>query len=198
MKLDYTPREGSLPYRVCAYFRAQADEELSRDDIVLKFDVTSAHQVDQQLATAVAAGLLTRVVRERGSATYLAGPALAAKMVLAATPSAPRTNGAFPSFHGSQGKPKRRAPTLLPPIDAANVGISADLPAPVAFDHLRNRSPWHALLERMTKPGQHSEPIPKIYAKQLRTSAARWGKQHGAKFAVHEVEGGKVRIWRTA
>jgi hypothetical protein len=60
----YTPQRNGVAERVVAFFRDNPDEELTRADIVAKFDCKAA-SVDVMLRPAVDAGLLAKH-RERG------------------------------------------------------------------------------------------------------------------------------------
>ena len=53
----YSPRTGSIPFKVLQFLKANPDEELTRQDIALKFD-TAVATVDQLLAIAKARGAL--------------------------------------------------------------------------------------------------------------------------------------------
>lgn len=55
----YTPKPGSVPWRVLSFLKANPDEELSRGDIALKFDVPPA-SVEGFLASAIAHECLKR------------------------------------------------------------------------------------------------------------------------------------------
>jgi len=74
----YNPREGSLADRVLAFFTQQPDEELSIEDIVLKFDA-KVQSVKTCLKPSVQAGLIRWGQNEHGSWVYTAGPALQLK-----------------------------------------------------------------------------------------------------------------------
>jgi len=60
MSETYSPQSGSLPDRVLAFLEANPDEELSRKDIAVKFDVAATPSIDSVLQLAVARGCLVR------------------------------------------------------------------------------------------------------------------------------------------
>ncbi len=58
----YTPRKGSVALRAIAFFKANPGEELTSNDVAVKFSV-SHHSVHPSLKPAVDAGLLAKVRR---------------------------------------------------------------------------------------------------------------------------------------
>lgn len=186
--MNYTPRPDSLAFRVCEYFRRHDTDELGREDIALKFEVRSAG-IDSLLEAATAAKHLTRSKRGRGDVVYCAGPALKSAT------EAPRT---LPAAGPWPAPATKRPPAALPPIDAAAIAVECTLPIPSSATWRRQGSQWAPLLERMTKPGQHSGLIPKAYNGGLRTATAKWVKTHGGKFSVLAVSDTHLRIWRVA
>ena len=75
-KAPYTPRPGSLPSQVIAFFASNPEEELTLEDIVEKFDTTRGN-VHTNLGLAVDAGVLMRERNVDGEYFYCAGKAMA-------------------------------------------------------------------------------------------------------------------------
>ena len=59
MRAAYTPREGSVPWKVIEFLTTNTDEFLTADCVAAKFDVSRNH-VHTLLAPAVEAGTLRR------------------------------------------------------------------------------------------------------------------------------------------
>lgn len=68
----YRPRPGSLVDRVLAFFEKNPDEELSRSDVAVKFEL-GITSVSGTLAAAVQAGLLRWEKDDAGRWVYRAG-----------------------------------------------------------------------------------------------------------------------------
>lgn len=68
----YYPRPGSLAAQVVYFFRTNAGEELTLDDIVAKFDAGRLN-IHTQLRPAVEVGLLARNRNADGEYIYTAG-----------------------------------------------------------------------------------------------------------------------------
>jgi hypothetical protein len=78
-------KPGSLPHRVVEFFRANPEEELTIDDIAIKFGLAGSREVVPRLTRPVQSGHL-RVLRterpewaSRSVNVYGAGPQLQAK-----------------------------------------------------------------------------------------------------------------------
>jgi hypothetical protein len=75
-------KPGSLPYQVVEFFRANPDEELTIDDIAIKFGLAGSREVVPRLTRPVKSGHLQVLRTERpeyarrATNVYGAGPAL--------------------------------------------------------------------------------------------------------------------------
>ncbi len=68
----YRPRPGSLVARVLAFFEHNPEEELTRSDVAVKFEL-GITSVSGTLAAAVQAGLLRWEKNDAGRGVYRAG-----------------------------------------------------------------------------------------------------------------------------
>jgi hypothetical protein len=169
--------------KVCAHFLKYPDDELDCADIAQQFGV-KATQVDALLASAVAAGRLNRVVRNR-LAVYLAGPLLARAQAPAAPPPAPP---AMPA------KAKRKLPPPIP--DDALTAVEEGVPAPPHAKTGMKRTNWHVLFERL-KPGLCSCPLPIAHIGAAKAAAKKYSKEQGGTYRVAAISDTHMRIWRT-
>lgn len=74
-RCPYEPKDGSLAHRVIAFFESNPDEQLSRRDIAIKFNVNQSTVING-LERAVDNDLLARRWIEGGVRVYCAGSAL--------------------------------------------------------------------------------------------------------------------------
>ncbi|MEO8153595.1 MAG: hypothetical protein ABI605_11035 [Rhizobacter sp.] len=74
---SYTPRTGTLAEQMCEFFKDNADEELTRSDIALKFSV-AASSIDNSLKNAIAAAVISTKNSEDMTRVWVAGPNLPA------------------------------------------------------------------------------------------------------------------------
>ena len=117
----YTPREGSVAFRVLEFLCANPDESLSAADVAVKFDCTR-NNVHTLLAPAVSAGsLIRREDLEDGELVYRVGsgaPAVSAK------PAAAPGSASNP-FGAARGA--ARTPFW---VDAGHLAIDSEVPFP--------------------------------------------------------------------
>lgn len=163
---QYLPRVDSLPHRVCSYFARLTDEELSHQDIALKWQCDQKN-IPVQLKQAVDAGLL-----KRDGTVYSAGPNIG-RMGESAPMSTP--------FVGLKPPGKRRA--VPPPIDIESIEFQTGLPT-VLSAHER----WVTKLQTM-KADQWFD-VPMEHANALR-AAAKTVRKSGKRVRVlmHQGDG---------
>jgi hypothetical protein len=187
--VSYTPEPDSLAARVCAWFQAHPDEELTGPDIARKFDLQNARGLHASLQPAVLAHWLA--LKQGG--IYAPGRLLPGGMpqfLKDRQPPAPpaRPNSVFPP------KPERKKP--LPPLDVSAINIESGVPVP---ENPRGpkRTDWSILLDRLNKPGLCSCPLPIERQGSLRDAAKKWAEKNpGSVFTVRAVSPTHVRIWR--
>lgn len=198
--MSYTPIPGSLADRVCAYFRRHSDEELSADDIALKFD-SHANSVATSLAPSIGARYLERVRNAASGRGYVyrAGTAIArsgqpgSAPVAAAADSAP--SAALPAFPANP-TPQRKKRPPLPVLDLETVAVEADVPLPPARSGPR-RTDWSVLFARLSKPGLCSSPLPIEVKHSLKNAAEKFAKANPSfKFTLRVISETHLRIWR--
>ena len=189
-KTVYTPTAGSLPDRVCRYFAANPDEELSVADIALKFECVRGG-VCNALQQAVTHGLLQRG-HGAGGTTFKAGANLSAPPppTTVAPPAALPRNSAF-----DVAKPKRKR-VPLPPFDPDAIEIRTGVPVPPPLNHMSARlgSSYLRLIERIPPGGMVELDTPR--AKSLMSCA----KKKGIKLTTRllDVDGTRTGVWREA
>lgn len=188
--MDYTPQPGSLPDRVCAFFRQHRDEELSTRDIAQKFDVPSA-SVSNTLTTCLAHGWLLRAKDDGGTTVYRAGPKLPTGS--ADAQSTPPASG-FKNWLSRKGQASaegRPARITLPAPDSLKIEPGVPIPEQARGALFG----YYATFQKM-EPGD-SFACPAPAAKRLVTSARVWGKTTGRKFVTRQIDAETARIWRT-
>lgn len=173
-----TTPAASLPARVMAFFRAEPDEQLTADDIALKFN-TQRKNVHTQLASAVEAGHLKRDPSDEHGYVYASGSSLLkqakAEAKQAAQPKKPR-------------QPKAD-------VDLRTLPIATDIPLPTL-----RRAQQHApeALDRLTQPG-HSFAVP-LDASGISALRKAITDRHNAgtqRYVARALET-EFRVWRTA
>ena len=117
----YTPREGSVAFRVLEFLSANPDESLSADEVAIKFDCTR-NNVHTLLAPAVSAGsLIRRQDLEDGELVYRVGSGAPAVIVKPAAAPGSASN----PFGAARGA--ARTPFW---IDAGQIAIDSGVPLP--------------------------------------------------------------------
>lgn len=181
----YTPASGSTADRVCQFFAKQRDEELSKADIALKFDVATSG-VDAVLARAVETQLLTREKSASG-VVFRAGPKL------------PKPQPATPLPAGAAQRPTRRG-VRLPPLNLDEIKIETGIPvAPLTRNGVVSGQRMYAPLIKKLQPGQ-SFQVPKEYRGTLSSAIKALCKEHPEpkpEFTVRLVNDTHARVWRT-
>ena len=179
----YTPREGSVAFRVLEFLCANPDEWLSAADVAVKFDCTR-NNVHTLLAPAVSAGsLIRREDLEDGELVYRVGsgaPAVSAKP--AAAPGS--ASNPFGAARGPARSPFR--------IDVTQIAIDADVPLPPPT---RRRIDWPSVFARMA-PGD-SFALPAGAKSAIAKAVTDHKKATGQEFTTRLVDGG-IRVWRVS
>ncbi len=189
--MSYTPQPDSLAGRLCAFFRAHPEEELSLRDVAQKYDVSS-HSISALLASCFANHLLARGKDESGTSVIRAG----SKLIPLATPHDPQPEPpTFNKWLEEKKQPSaegRKGPAALPPPESLQIEDGVPIPpgGPGAKAFV-----YDAVFARMT-PGQSFRCSPEA-AKRLVASARRWGKTVNRKFITRQVDANTARIWRT-
>ena len=179
---SYQPTPGTLPYSVCAFFRKNPNEELSRDDIAQKFDV-ERNAITAGLSRCFAANFLVEHGK-RGDSTITAGSALAAwspSTASLAPPPPPKTPRTY---------------TPLPPVDFTKLKVERGLPVP-AKKGGKGSSRWGPLFEKLDKPDT-SIALKAMYYSALAKAAQDRTKTTGHKYVIRKLSDTEMRIWRTA
>lgn len=184
--MSYTPRAGSIAYRVVEFFQANQHEELTKDDIAQKFDATP-NNVHSLLIPVIEIELLSRTRNGDGEYVYHhPGHTVSDKAPAARKP---RTAPAAPTPR-TMSTPVRK----MINIDALKVeeGI------PYLGDQAKGKSKWQPLFDKLTKPGQ-SVRIPADMRGAVGAAIGKINriKTHGT-FKVALISDEHARVWRTA
>jgi hypothetical protein len=181
--MSYQPREGSLAHRLCAFFTANPEEELSCADIAQKYDV-HAKQVPALLSSALGGGFIVRAKQ----GIYKGGP----KLETQAGAPPPQTSG-FKGWLARQGLEEGKgggAGAALPAPESLVIEDGVPIPQPMSEQMLR----FAGVFGQMTC-GQ-SFKCDQAVSKALISAANRWGKSQGRRFIVRRVTETTARIWR--
>lgn len=180
--MSYQPREGSLAFRLCAFFTANPEEELGRADIAKKYDVHPSN-ISGLLAAPIAHGLIAR-----NGTDYKAG----VKLLQAKDAPAPQTTGfkGWLERQALEGDKGGDAGAALPDPASLVIEDGVPIPQPMSEQVLR----FAGVFGQM-KCGQ-SFKCDQAVSKALITAANRWGKGIGRKFIVRRVTETTARIWR--
>ena len=201
----YTPREGSVAWKVIQFLQANRDEQLDADLISAKCDCVRAN-VHTLLGPAVQAGLLVRTEDvPSGELVYSAGSG-------AALPPEQPTASPFHAWlerrgqDSAEGRPQRhlprptnapapapakRAPAAPFRIDVGTVQIDKNVPLPGR----RQPMDWTPLLGKLEVGDSFLLPAA---AKSAIGSAVKVHKDAtGMQLTTRTVDGG-IRVWRVA
>jgi hypothetical protein len=175
----YTPKEGSLPWKVLQFFVVNPDEELDADLIAAKFNY-SRSSIHTLLRDAVQAGVLRRVEdREAGELLYsLGAPAWPTDAPTAPSPATVHTLKVS----------KRAAPFR---IDLALVEIEKNVP----MWPRRSGMNWTPVFDRLDVGDSFVLPVEAKSA--VGSAASRYTKTTGKKLIRRAVTDG-LRVWRVA
>ena len=173
-KPDYIPRPDTLPARVVSYFRRLPDEELSVNDIAIKWHADQKN-VALQLRMAVDAGLL-----KKDGTVYSSGEKIGSIEL-------------SPSAIASAGLPPQRKSRVRTTIDIEAIEFE-DAP-PELQSPLKVHDRWVAKLRQM--PSGKSFVVPSVYRHALRAAASELRKL-GWKISVLIADEGTVRVVCTA
>lgn len=190
--VSYRPREGSLPDRVCRYFAANPDEELSVSDIVLKFDVADRKNLNTMLNLPVASGLLARI----NGSSYRAGPRINDMMIEEEPPQilpGPDTPVSAFGLLANAAKTQQRR-KAAPPLDVDAIELKKATPPPPR--HGNEGTNWSRLFARMA-PGTGHEHLHSVYYGSASKAAATWRKAHpDQEIVVRRIDDQRCGVYR--
>jgi len=173
----YAPKTGSIAERICAFFRENPDEELTRRDIADKFGCASSG-VDGILFGAISHGVIATRNNEELVRVWCAGTAKA---------EAPPADKAKRTY-------SPRVP--LPLIDLSKVAVRAHVPMPVA-QRGKGETRYDELFDKLEEVGA-SVLLPKLYAPAVSKALQTYAKRTSRQFKVRTVDAQQCGIWRTA
>lgn len=185
--MSYTPREGSVPWKVIEFLTTNPDEELSSNEISAKFDVP-AKNIHTQLALAIQHGALKRVEMD-DELVYRLGTG---------SPVIKPKKATNPSLHGQASTwmtppaKARRTVRSLPPLDINTIEIRYDVPIPAgkgapALD-------FKPLFSRMREGG--SCEIPVAFKYLLAKACTEFKKAGSGEMSVRHLSDEKLGLWR--
>jgi hypothetical protein len=192
----YKPKAGSIPERVCQFFLANPEEELTRQDMALKFEMLPS-SCDQIFKLAVEAGLLERKTGDDG-VVWSAGTRLTTAALTNEQTPPPSTTDKPKGFKGwlakkgHQSAEGRTRAIDLPPPSELILLITKDVPLPSPKQRSDDYHPvWAAMNVN------DSIAVAPAAAKRLVNWARGWAKPHKRKFVVKAIDADTTRIWRT-
>jgi len=182
--VNYKPQLGSVAFKTIEYLTTNPEEELTSEDIGIKFDKPSK-QVHSLLAEAVKAGALKREENAEQELVYRLGTGVPNIVPAAGRNGSLRTDLSFPATPAPAKRP-------IVQIDVAAIPIDKDVPLVSS----RGRQPidWKALFTRMDI--NHSCVLPKGVRGQLAKAAAEYKKQGLGEFSIRVLDDDALRMWR--
>lgn len=185
MTTAYMPREGSATWKTIQYFATYPDEQLTADDISVKFDV-GRNGVHTLMGPAVQAGMLRRQEDlASGELVYSQGTGCEGIRPSRAAAPSRRVVG--------QSKSEAARPRSAPFwIDTAVVPVEKHRPVP------RERGAhidWNGLFDRMDVGD--SFPLPTAGSAAVRR-AVQVRQRGGSQLFRVRPDGDGLRVWRTA
>lgn len=190
----YRPQPGSVPYSVLAFFKANADEELSRADIALKYDIPR-NSIDSILGLCFYHLLLRKhKVGKTDDHCVIAGPALRNYELPAAQADALAAGGKLGQRKARIGVPRPR----LPDLDLSAIKVEAGVPQPTGRrPAVKGQTRYDDLFAALHTVNL-SAPVPLRYMPALQKAAMSRRKNHGEHFVVRKMSETEARVWRTA
>lgn len=177
----YRPQAGSLPHKVCLFFKENPGEELTRVDIAQKFGASN-NAVEASLATALSHDVLRKRHDADLGMLYFAGANLAAIDL----------SGDSTSHTSSQRKVQLHR---LPPLPIEGVKVCYDEPIPDCKGGKPGESRYAQLLDMLDKPGACAK-LPLIYRGSLAKHVSKVNKAGGTQFVVRTIDNQTVGVWR--
>jgi hypothetical protein len=175
----YAPQTHSLPGRLVKFFSANLEEELSADDITLKFDV-QRNKLHSNLQLAVEHNWLAR-----DGSIYSAGSQIRDKALVV-----PLTPSDFPRIESRKAKVH-----CLHMLDVESLRVETGVP------YMKRASKgdhkWEPLFAKLTKPDQ-SIAVPAKVKGALAAAVAKRNKQKRGTFAIALTSADQARVWRLA
>jgi hypothetical protein len=178
----YYPRPGSLAAQVVYFFRANAGEELTLDDITAKFDASRGN-IHTQLRPAVEVGLLQRDRNADGEYIYTAGARIDVISAAGDTPAQPAPRA-------------RKTARFASPRHQVDLGaLVVEKGVPLPEQRAKRASKWTPIFAKLAEVGD-SIAIPPEICNALRAEAIKRAKAGQGHYRVLLTDGGGARIWR--
>lgn len=184
--------EGSLADRVQAFFARHPDEELSRGDVALKFDV-AAEDVERLLKPLVADHQILYGPNEARRRVYTAGAALRLKPTVE-SPAKPAAKPRKTGGHLEQ--------VIVSPDEIAALQVDHGVPIAPATSRRLGASKWAPLVAKLKQVGDSVAsptawrgPVA-AYVSKLNSDARKAGQ--ATHYVVRAISADTARIWRKA
>lgn len=167
----YAPRPGSVAYNVCRFLVENPDEELTREDISLKFDVAAA-SVDSFMQLPTAKGVLRKIRKPDTGIVWIRGTE---PVHLPDVPA-----GAAVEVKPLASTPQDPAPFLTPvrPED----GLPVIRNHPLLTEEQERLLMWTVWLGEF-RPRNSAEFAEALLA-DIRKAAKQYSKEHGVRFRI--------------
>jgi hypothetical protein len=177
----YRPAPNSKAHQVLLFFAQSPDEELTRKDLAIKFNMSESG-IDTSLSACVQAELLRVKLTDDGR-TWSAGPALADWR---------------PTDVSDRARPGGPKASRLPLLDMAKVTLRTDLPVPSRASN-KGATLYDPLLEKLTDVGM-AATFPRPYAASIAKASQTFGKRFTPprKYAIRVVDAQQCGVWRVA
>lgn len=199
MTHTYTPHAGSIAAQCITYFRGNPAEELTMEDIVVKFGATRPG-IHTLLRPALDAGFLARRRDQDGDYYYSAGkqlfdPLPAAHPVHAPAPSPVPASpvAAAPKPPAPTHKTGQSSIRKMIDIDA----LVVETGVPFMGTSSKGQSKWTPLFDRLKRKGE-SLVIPIDFKGAVASAALKHNKTHPGNYTVAVISKTVARVWRNA
>jgi hypothetical protein len=183
--MSYKAQVGSVAFQTIEYLTTNPEEELTSEDIGIKFDKPSK-QVHSLLAEAVKAGALKREENADEELVYRLGTG---------SPNIVAKAGRHASLHAQTpwvGAKPAAAGRKRTTVDVDAVAIEKDVP--LITTRGRQAIDWRSLFKRMDV--NHSCVLPKGVRGQLAKAAAAYKHEGLGEFAIRVLDDDALRMWR--
>lgn len=190
----FRPQADSLAQRVCHFLANNLEEELTLDDICIKFD-TGRGNIHTQLTKAKDAGFLLREKNADDEYVYKAGP----KISCIDTPASEIAPGVKKTIadiaNGKQRRKPNRPPVTLPMPDLDNIEIDND---PTLLEAKRRDIKYDFTTKLRSLLVAQSFKLDSKFVHVVTSQISKLHKQGEARYRCITIDGQTIRVGRVA
>lgn len=187
--MAYNPQDGSVAFKVIEFLSTHPDEELTPEDVSVKYD-KPRNNIHSLLGPAVLAGALTRGENDDGDIVYRLGTG--APLIKANPHGAPSLRAATQGVWGGVKQPTKPWRVLRAAIDVDAIAIDTDVPMP---GRIGGVTPDYSRLFARMAPG-HSCLLPIAAQARLRKACTEFKRAGAGLMSISLIDDDSLRLFR--